>query len=425
MVGRAIDSALAQTVDDIEVVVVDDGSEDDTEAVVTAYDDDRVRYLAHESNRGVSAARNTGLAAATGEYVAFLDSDDEWLPRKLERQLSTLAERGEGWVGAYCEVATGGLSPLDRLASVVSDRIFRSGVPREGGRELAEALLSMQVFMGPGSTLLVERDVLNDAGGFDEGLSLFEDWDLVLRVLAVGKLAHVDEALAVTHFTGNAPASACGERPALSGAERRPRRRPRVERGAGPAHPPAGARGPLPRRGSVRRGRRVPRRGDARPAEEPRPGSLLVGARRASPREGRPMSDPYDVLACCIHHQSHPLQVRSPFNHRSFDAINRTHADLDVVVPTPFAPPVGPSSEYSRVPETERWGSYVAHYPRFLYMIPKRRFYHVSGDSSRSASPGTSNGRSRPTTTWSTRPTSISTATGCCRTAGTTTSRSW
>ncbi|MDS0261400.1 glycosyltransferase family 4 protein [Haloarcula sp. S1CR25-12] len=90
---------------------------------------------------------------------------------------------------------------------------------------------------------------------------------------------------------------------------------------------------------------------------------------------------PYDVLACCIHHQSHSLQVRSPFNHRSFDAINRTNADLDVVVPTPVAPPVGPNSEYSRVPKTERWGTYVAHYPRFLYMVPKRHFYHISGDS--------------------------------------------
>ncbi|WP_277541514.1 glycosyltransferase family 4 protein [Haloarcula laminariae] len=93
------------------------------------------------------------------------------------------------------------------------------------------------------------------------------------------------------------------------------------------------------------------------------------------------MSEPYGVLACCIHHQSHPLQVRSPFNHRSFDAINRTHADLDVVVPTPFAPPVGPHSEYAKVPRTERWGTYVAHYPRFLYLVPKRYFYHVSGDS--------------------------------------------
>jgi glycosyltransferase involved in cell wall biosynthesis len=91
--------------------------------------------------------------------------------------------------------------------------------------------------------------------------------------------------------------------------------------------------------------------------------------------------DPYDVLASCIHHQSHPLGTRSPFNHRSFDAINRTAADLDVIVPTPFAPPIGPYSEYARVPETERWGSYVAHYPRFLYWLPKRYFYHRTGDS--------------------------------------------
>ncbi|WP_254273449.1 glycosyltransferase family 4 protein [Haloarcula marina] len=91
--------------------------------------------------------------------------------------------------------------------------------------------------------------------------------------------------------------------------------------------------------------------------------------------------DPYRVLACSVHHQSHALPVRSPFNHRSFDALNRTAADLDVVVPTPFAPPVGPYSEYSRVPKTERWGTYVAHYPRFLYVIPKRYGYHLSGDS--------------------------------------------
>lgn len=93
------------------------------------------------------------------------------------------------------------------------------------------------------------------------------------------------------------------------------------------------------------------------------------------------MSDAYRALACCIHHQSHPLSVRSPFNHRSFDAVNRTRADLDVIVPTPVVPPYGPHSEYARVPKTERWGTYVAHYPRFLYFIPKSRFYHRSGDS--------------------------------------------
>jgi glycosyltransferase involved in cell wall biosynthesis len=208
LVGRAIDSALAQTVDDIEVLVVDDGSTDGTRATVDRIGDPRVRYFAHETNRGVSAARNTGVEAARGEYVAFLDSDDEWLPRKLDRQLSALEDRGAGWVGAYCDVATTGLSMAGRAAVAVSERLFRSSAPQEGGQELAEALLSMQVFMGPGSTLIVERAVLESVGGFDESLSIYEDWDLVLRVLSVGKLAYVDEPLAVTHFTGDAPADA-------------------------------------------------------------------------------------------------------------------------------------------------------------------------------------------------------------------------
>ena len=91
--------------------------------------------------------------------------------------------------------------------------------------------------------------------------------------------------------------------------------------------------------------------------------------------------EPYRVLGCCVHHQSHALPVRSPFNHRSFDALNRTDAELDLVVPTPYAPPMGPHSEYARVPETERWGTYVAHYPRFFYFVPKRYLYHRSGDS--------------------------------------------
>jgi len=192
LLARAVDSALAQTVDDIEVLVVDDGSIDGTRALIEDYADPRVRYLAHDANRGVSAARNTGVEAARGDYVAFLDSDDEWLPRKLDRQLSALDDRGEGWVGAYCDVASTGLSTGGRIAAAVSERVFRSAAPREGGRELAEALLSMQVFMGPGSTLLVDRDVIASTGGFDEGLSIYEDWDLVLRVLSVGKLAYVD-----------------------------------------------------------------------------------------------------------------------------------------------------------------------------------------------------------------------------------------
>ncbi|MFC6990634.1 glycosyltransferase family 2 protein [Haladaptatus sp. GCM10025707] len=79
-VTHAIDSVLAQTYDDFELLVVDDGSTDDTEEVVTSYDDDRVKFIEHEENQGAPAARNTGIEHAEGEYVAFLDSDDEWLP---------------------------------------------------------------------------------------------------------------------------------------------------------------------------------------------------------------------------------------------------------------------------------------------------------------------------------------------------------
>ncbi|WP_262178045.1 glycosyltransferase family 4 protein [Haloarcula laminariae] len=89
----------------------------------------------------------------------------------------------------------------------------------------------------------------------------------------------------------------------------------------------------------------------------------------------------YSVLGCATEHPTHLFPVRTPFNHRSFDALNATAADLDVVSPTPFAPPVGPYSEYRHVPKTERWGSYQAHYPRYLYALPKRYAYQLSGDS--------------------------------------------
>ena len=91
----------------------------------------------------------------------------------------------------------------------------------------------------------------------------------------------------------------------------------------------------------------------------------------------------YRVLGCAAEHPNHIFQVRTPFNHRSFDALNATGVDLDVVSPTPFAPPIGPYSEYRHIPKTEQWGSYRVHYPRFVYMLPKRYFYHVSGNSAR------------------------------------------
>ena len=83
LLGRAIQCVLNQSFQDIEVIVVDDASQDNSADIVNSLDDSRIKYLRHEKNRGGSSARNTGIKAARGEYIAFLDDDDEWMPTKI------------------------------------------------------------------------------------------------------------------------------------------------------------------------------------------------------------------------------------------------------------------------------------------------------------------------------------------------------
>ncbi|WP_276257060.1 glycosyltransferase [Halomontanus rarus] len=234
---RAIDSALAQTVDDLEVLVVDDGSTDDTQAVVDSYETPRVQSITHGTNRGANVARNTGIEHANGEFVAFLDSDDEWRPTKLERQLAALDDRSGGsvsgvesdgssdsrgptdsdgsdgsdedrdadrWVAAYCDFAvetSGRTAWLEKLAARVLSRADPER-PMEGGPELTGAILADEIHPGAGSTLLVRTAVVREIGGFDETLDRFQDPEVVLRILEEGKLAYVDEPLVVRHDTG-------------------------------------------------------------------------------------------------------------------------------------------------------------------------------------------------------------------------------
>ncbi|WP_254763820.1 glycosyltransferase family 2 protein [Natrinema marinum] len=206
---RAIDSALAQTVADLEVVVVDDGSTDDTDSVLADYEDPRVRSVTHATNRGANVARNTGIERARGEYVAFLDSDDEWHPEKLERQLSALEERSNDWVGAYCDSAFDLSGASGRLRTTAASILARrdAAPTREGSEELMAEILADTVQPGAGSTLLVRTAVARDAGGFDEELDRFQDPEFCLRVLEHGKLAYVDDVLVRRDETGYPPAA--------------------------------------------------------------------------------------------------------------------------------------------------------------------------------------------------------------------------
>ncbi|ELY85659.1 glycosyltransferase family 2 protein [Natrialba taiwanensis] len=205
----AIDSALEQTVEEIEVIVVDDGSTDDTPAVLASYDDPRVQPVVHADNQGANVARNTGIDHARGEYIAFLDSDDEWRPEKLDRQLETLETRSEEWVAAYCDTALELPETSDKLRGLAAAVLSRSDAEptREGGEELIGEILADNVQPGAGSTLLVETEVARDIGGFDEELDRFQDPEFCLRILKEGKLAYVDDELVVREETGHPPAA--------------------------------------------------------------------------------------------------------------------------------------------------------------------------------------------------------------------------
>lgn len=206
--SRAIDSALEQTIDDLEVVVVDDGSTDETASVLAGYEDPRVRPVVHPTNQGANVARNTGIEHARGEYVAFLDSDDLWCPEKLERQLATLDDRSDRWVGVYCDSRFELSGPSGRLRTAVASVLARgdSEPTMEGGEQLAGEILADTVQPGAGSTVLVRTSVARAVGGFDETLDRFQDPEFCLRVLDRGNLAYVDETLVEREETGHPPA---------------------------------------------------------------------------------------------------------------------------------------------------------------------------------------------------------------------------
>ena len=166
---EAIDSVLRQTYPPLEITVVDDGSTDATPDVLAAYGD-RIRVI-RQKNQGVAAARNAGLSAARGEYVAFLDSDDIWHPRKLELQIARFADPALGLV--HCGVET-----FDEKGRAVG--VFLDGM--EGWVATEILRLDREVVAGPGSCIMVPKRVLEEIGGFDARLPPSDDWDVCYRI---------------------------------------------------------------------------------------------------------------------------------------------------------------------------------------------------------------------------------------------------
>ncbi|MFH1641175.1 MAG: glycosyltransferase [Candidatus Omnitrophota bacterium] len=167
MLRRAIQSVLNQTYPDFELIVVDDASDDDTEGTVRGLQDKRIRYIRHEKNRGGSAARNTGIRGASGEYIAFLDSDDEWVPEKLEKQITRIKPSAPS-VGF---VFTGFIAISDK-----SGKIFNRVIPQKTPNVYNRPLTAN------GSSILVKRECFEKVGLFDETLGSCQDWDMAIRL---------------------------------------------------------------------------------------------------------------------------------------------------------------------------------------------------------------------------------------------------
>jgi glycosyltransferase involved in cell wall biosynthesis len=190
MVGNAIQSVMAQTFGNWELLVIDDGSADDTRVVVSAFRDTRLSFHRLDRNRGQSAARNTGINLARGTYVSFLDSDDEWFPEKLAREVAAFEAGGEAVGLVYC-----GKELLGSDGRFLGQRLptFEGDVYRR---------LQAGDFIGSCSRVALRKSVLEVVGGFDETLPSYEDWDLWLRAAKVSKVASVPVCLVRRHLSG-------------------------------------------------------------------------------------------------------------------------------------------------------------------------------------------------------------------------------
>ncbi|MES2660452.1 MAG: glycosyltransferase family 2 protein [Verrucomicrobiota bacterium] len=180
-IAQAVDSVLAQTYQDVEIIIADDGSTDGTCESLAVYGD-RIRIV-KQPNRGPSAARNLGVSASTGEILAFLDSDDLWLPEKIERQVEVLEAGGKGVPCCICN-ATLESEPGKTMTSFDAAGIK---CDTESGYILNPSQLLATRFLLFNQVVAVRRDVFLKIGGFNEDLWLLEDHDLALRLSIQGK----------------------------------------------------------------------------------------------------------------------------------------------------------------------------------------------------------------------------------------------
>jgi glycosyltransferase involved in cell wall biosynthesis len=190
-ISRAIQSVLQQTFQDFELIIVDDGSQDATLELVKSIIDPRIKVVLHPKNLGEAEARNTAVKSAAGRFVAFLDSDDEWFPEKLSRQMEVLSSEQEGITANIS-----GYFLYDEFD------IRRKEIPSQPVSWYKHLLMGCG--LGPGTTLLVSREAFEKIGYYDPSLPRYTDWDWLMRYTKFYPLSVTREPLAII-YRGSQP----------------------------------------------------------------------------------------------------------------------------------------------------------------------------------------------------------------------------
>lgn len=177
LLPRTLKSVVSQTYKDIEIIVVDDGSTEDIKSVVDIFNDSRIKYIKHSKNEGLSKARNTGMKIARGDFIAFLDSDDEYLPEKIEKQVRFL-EKNRDIDVVYCKALEEKMNGIYYLRSTVGWKWF---------------VWTQQI--------MIKKDVIEKIGFFDEKFPALEDVDYLYRLRKDCTFGFIDEPLMIYHNT--------------------------------------------------------------------------------------------------------------------------------------------------------------------------------------------------------------------------------
>lgn len=187
-IERAILSVLEQTYQDFEIIIVDDNSNDNTEEVVKKINDNRIKYIRNNINKGANESRNIGVAEAKGEYIAFQDSDDEWMKEKLEIQLKALAETNS-------DVVASGFFRYedDGTVSTIPEKVIRD---EEISKQIMFGnFISTQTVLGKKHCFVEEK--------FDSSFPRMQDWELMIRISRVYKVHYINDQLANVYIQSN------------------------------------------------------------------------------------------------------------------------------------------------------------------------------------------------------------------------------